>query len=164
MRKFFRALPLKWRPKVTAIEEAKDLAELSLDELIGNLKVYAMVLENDGVISNDGFDRGRGDRRKGVGSSRRERSCYGYGSKNHFVDDCPKVKVKKAFVGGAWSDGEDGDQIEKDATCLMAIGSQKIVLALDDIKLLKLIYALKNYVKGLEGIIVNLFSKIKDML
>ncbi|GJZ51118.1 retrovirus-related pol polyprotein from transposon TNT 1-94 [Tanacetum coccineum] len=125
MRKFFRVLPLKWLPKVTAIEEAKDLAELSLDELIGNLKVYAMVLENDGVISNDGFNRGRGDRRKGVGSSRRERSCYGCGSKNHFVDDCPKVKVKKAFVGGAWSDGEDGDQIEKDATCLMAIGSQK---------------------------------------
>nr|GEZ36222.1 UBN2 domain-containing protein [Tanacetum cinerariifolium] len=38
VRKFFCALPLKWRAKVTAIEEAKDLATLSLDELIGNLK------------------------------------------------------------------------------------------------------------------------------
>ncbi|GJU35000.1 zf-CCHC domain-containing protein [Tanacetum coccineum] len=51
VRKFLRALPLKWRAEVTAIEEAKDLATLSLDELIGNLKVYKMILENDGVAS-----------------------------------------------------------------------------------------------------------------
>ncbi|GKC26400.1 retrovirus-related pol polyprotein from transposon TNT 1-94, partial [Tanacetum coccineum] len=37
--------------KVTAIEEAKDLATLALDELIGNLKVYEMVLDNNGVRS-----------------------------------------------------------------------------------------------------------------
>ncbi|GKB18684.1 zf-CCHC domain-containing protein [Tanacetum coccineum] len=51
VRKFLRALPLKWRAKVTDIEEAKDLATLSLDELIENLKVYEMVLDNDGVVS-----------------------------------------------------------------------------------------------------------------
>ncbi|GKF27571.1 putative reverse transcriptase domain-containing protein, partial [Tanacetum coccineum] len=73
----------------------------------------------------DRFDIGHGDRSKGVGSSRRERSCYGCGRKNHFIDDCPRAKVKKAFVGGAWSNSEDGDQIEKGATCLTAIGSQK---------------------------------------
>nr|GEW29869.1 retrovirus-related Pol polyprotein from transposon TNT 1-94 [Tanacetum cinerariifolium] len=38
VRKFFRALHPKWRAKVTAIEESKDLTSLSLDELIGNLK------------------------------------------------------------------------------------------------------------------------------
>nr|GEV79874.1 UBN2 domain-containing protein [Tanacetum cinerariifolium] len=48
---FLRALPLKWRAKVMAIEEAKDLATIPLDELIGNLKVYEMVLDNDGVVS-----------------------------------------------------------------------------------------------------------------
>ncbi|GKC80952.1 hypothetical protein Tco_1136669 [Tanacetum coccineum] len=37
--------------KVTAIEEAKDLATLPLHELIGNIKVYKMVLDNDGVAS-----------------------------------------------------------------------------------------------------------------
>ncbi|GJZ42090.1 hypothetical protein Tco_0588976 [Tanacetum coccineum] len=36
-----------WRPKVTAIEESKDLSKLSLDELVGNLKVYKVVLEKD---------------------------------------------------------------------------------------------------------------------
>ncbi|GJX62296.1 retrovirus-related pol polyprotein from transposon TNT 1-94 [Tanacetum coccineum] len=51
VRKFLRTLPLKWRAKVTVIEEAKDLAKLLLDELIGNLKVYEMVLDNDGVGS-----------------------------------------------------------------------------------------------------------------
>ncbi|GJZ16632.1 hypothetical protein Tco_0552755 [Tanacetum coccineum] len=51
VRKFLRALLVKWRAKVTAIEEAKNLATLHLDELIGNLKVYEMVLENDGVVS-----------------------------------------------------------------------------------------------------------------
>ncbi|GKD30081.1 retrovirus-related pol polyprotein from transposon TNT 1-94, partial [Tanacetum coccineum] len=50
-RKFLYALSLKWKAKVTAIEEAKDLATLPLDELIGNLKVYEMILENDGVAS-----------------------------------------------------------------------------------------------------------------
>ncbi|GKA07775.1 hypothetical protein Tco_0686999 [Tanacetum coccineum] len=38
VRKFLRALPTKWHPKVTAIEESKDLSTLPLDELIGNLK------------------------------------------------------------------------------------------------------------------------------
>ncbi|GJT10272.1 hypothetical protein Tco_0857314 [Tanacetum coccineum] len=51
VRKFLRALPLKWMAKVTAIGEAKDLATLPLDELIDNIKVYEMVLENDGVVS-----------------------------------------------------------------------------------------------------------------
>ncbi|GJX94359.1 hypothetical protein Tco_0348945 [Tanacetum coccineum] len=46
-----RALPTKWHPKVTAIEESKDLSTLPLDELIGNLKVYKVVLEKDSEIS-----------------------------------------------------------------------------------------------------------------
>nr|GEV86383.1 zf-CCHC domain-containing protein/UBN2 domain-containing protein [Tanacetum cinerariifolium] len=33
------------------IEEAKDLTTLPLDELVENLKVYEMILENDGVVS-----------------------------------------------------------------------------------------------------------------
>nr|GFA32863.1 UBN2 domain-containing protein [Tanacetum cinerariifolium] len=37
----------KWRAKVTAIEESKDLTSLSLDELIGNLKVYEVIIKKD---------------------------------------------------------------------------------------------------------------------
>ncbi|GKB22245.1 hypothetical protein Tco_0856168, partial [Tanacetum coccineum] len=51
VRKFLRALPTKWRPKVTAIEESNDLSTLFLNELIGNLKVYEVVLEKDLEVS-----------------------------------------------------------------------------------------------------------------
>ncbi|GJR76386.1 hypothetical protein Tco_0088751 [Tanacetum coccineum] len=47
VRKFLRALHLKWRAKVTAIEESKNLTTLPLDELIGNLKVYEEVIKKD---------------------------------------------------------------------------------------------------------------------
>nr|GEU47883.1 zf-CCHC domain-containing protein/UBN2 domain-containing protein [Tanacetum cinerariifolium] len=47
VRKFLRALHLKWRANVTAIIESKDLTSLSLDELIGNLKVYEVIIKKD---------------------------------------------------------------------------------------------------------------------
>nr|GEX96311.1 zf-CCHC domain-containing protein/UBN2 domain-containing protein [Tanacetum cinerariifolium] len=47
VRKFLRALHLKWRVKVTAIEESKDLTSVSLDELIGNLKVYEVIINKN---------------------------------------------------------------------------------------------------------------------
>ncbi|GJW12908.1 hypothetical protein Tco_1578735 [Tanacetum coccineum] len=53
VRKFLRALPSKWRPKVTAIEESKDLSKLSLEELVGNLKVYEVILEKDLEIAKN---------------------------------------------------------------------------------------------------------------
>ncbi|GJR48669.1 hypothetical protein Tco_1316772 [Tanacetum coccineum] len=50
VRKFLRALLPKWRAKVMTIEESKDLTSLSLDELIGNLKVYEMIIKKDSEI------------------------------------------------------------------------------------------------------------------
>ncbi|GJT75657.1 hypothetical protein Tco_1042382 [Tanacetum coccineum] len=47
VRKFLRALHPKWRAKVTTIEESKDLTSLSLDGLIGNLKVHEMIIKKD---------------------------------------------------------------------------------------------------------------------
>ncbi|GKC36389.1 hypothetical protein Tco_1048773 [Tanacetum coccineum] len=47
VRKFLRALHPKWRAKVTDIEQSKDLTSLSLDELIGNLKVYEVIIKKD---------------------------------------------------------------------------------------------------------------------
>ncbi|GJR93094.1 putative ribonuclease H-like domain-containing protein [Tanacetum coccineum] len=81
--------------------------------------------DRENRFGNDGDRFDKGHRSKGVVRSRGKRNCYSCGSKNHFVYDCLKAKMKKAFIGGAWSDSEDGDQMEKDATCLMMIGSQK---------------------------------------
>ncbi|GKA69932.1 hypothetical protein Tco_0775996 [Tanacetum coccineum] len=47
VRKFLRALHPKWRAKVMAIEESKNLTTLPLDELIGNLKVYEVIIKKD---------------------------------------------------------------------------------------------------------------------
>ena len=38
---------------MTTIEKAKNLAELPLEELIGNLMVYEMILENDKANTKD---------------------------------------------------------------------------------------------------------------
>ncbi|GJZ43496.1 zf-CCHC domain-containing protein [Tanacetum coccineum] len=50
VRKFLRALHPKWRAKVKAIEESKDLTSLSLDEFIRNLKVLEMIIKKDSKI------------------------------------------------------------------------------------------------------------------
>ncbi|GJU50096.1 hypothetical protein Tco_1219651 [Tanacetum coccineum] len=41
---------LNGRAKVTIIEESKDLTSLSLNELIGNLKVHEMIIKKDSEI------------------------------------------------------------------------------------------------------------------
>nr|GEU74050.1 UBN2 domain-containing protein [Tanacetum cinerariifolium] len=45
--KIFKPLHPKWHAKVTAIEESKNLTSLSLDELIGYLKFYEVIIKND---------------------------------------------------------------------------------------------------------------------
>ncbi|GKG06003.1 zf-CCHC domain-containing protein, partial [Tanacetum coccineum] len=57
VRKFLRALNLKWRAKVIAIEESKDLTSLSLNELIGNLKVREMIIKKDSEIVKSKVER-----------------------------------------------------------------------------------------------------------
>ncbi|GJX60110.1 zf-CCHC domain-containing protein [Tanacetum coccineum] len=59
VRKFLRALHPKWRAKVTAIEESNDLTSLSLDELIGNLKVYEVIIKNDSEMVKDKREQNR---------------------------------------------------------------------------------------------------------
>ncbi|GJY37321.1 retrovirus-related pol polyprotein from transposon TNT 1-94, partial [Tanacetum coccineum] len=235
-RKFLRALPLRWRAKVTAIEEAKDLATLPLNDLIRNLKVYEMVLDNDGIgskttkgkvkslalkakvtreqtsddsDSQGGSDEdiyeeeveafnllagnfckffhkgnrfvhgnrfGNGDNRFGKGcgdsfenkggeSSKQKGACYNCGIEGHFASEYKEPKENKAFIGGAWSDSEDNDKHQNDATCLMAIDSQQ-----DNEELLKFN---KDFTKTFEKILKEkrvledkkskLSSKINDL-
>jgi len=42
VRKILRFLPHSWEAKVTAIQEAKDMNKITLDELIGNLQTYEL--------------------------------------------------------------------------------------------------------------------------
>ncbi|GJS21921.1 retrovirus-related pol polyprotein from transposon TNT 1-94 [Tanacetum coccineum] len=69
VRKFLRALHPKWRAKVMAIEESKDLTSLSLDELIGNLKVHEMIIKKDSEIV-----KAKGERRSLALKAKKESS------------------------------------------------------------------------------------------
>ncbi|GJS04519.1 retrovirus-related pol polyprotein from transposon TNT 1-94 [Tanacetum coccineum] len=142
VRKFLRALHPKWRAKVTAIEESKNLTTLSLDELIGNLKVYEEEVSDEDSSSSDSEDeeyamavkefkkffkrRGRfarqprGDRKtfqrsRNDGYDKSERKCFRCGDPNHFIGECskpPKNTDQRAFIGGVWSDNGE-DEVEK---------------------------------------------------
>nr|GEW53638.1 retrovirus-related Pol polyprotein from transposon TNT 1-94 [Tanacetum cinerariifolium] len=57
VKKFLRVLHPKWSANVMAIEESKDLTLLSLDELIGNLKVHEMIIKKDYEIVKAKVDR-----------------------------------------------------------------------------------------------------------
>ncbi|GJU63698.1 hypothetical protein Tco_1245533 [Tanacetum coccineum] len=59
VKKFLKALHSKWHVKVTAIEESKYLTSLSLDELIGNLKVYEVIIKKDYEIVKDKREQSR---------------------------------------------------------------------------------------------------------
>nr|GEU59752.1 hypothetical protein [Tanacetum cinerariifolium] len=120
------ALPRKERAKVTAIEEEKDLATLLLDELIGNLKVYEMVLDNDGVAFKITKEKFKSLALNAKGTREQTRD-----NKGHFASECKKSKENKAFVKGAWSDSEDDDEPQDDAICVMAIDSQEVCLKCD---------------------------------
>ncbi|GKB99521.1 retrovirus-related pol polyprotein from transposon TNT 1-94 [Tanacetum coccineum] len=157
VRKFLRALHLKWRAKVTAIEDSKDLTSLSPDELIGNLKVHELIIKKDSEIV-----KGKGERisltLKAKNESSDEESLTSKsedeeyamairdfkkffkrrgrcGDPNHLIGECPKPsrdKNQRAFVGVSWSDsGEEDDEKAKDETCLMAQASSGIRLGID---------------------------------
>nr|GEZ98828.1 UBN2 domain-containing protein [Tanacetum cinerariifolium] len=67
VRNFLKALHPKWRAKVTAIEESKNLSSLALDELINNLKVHEVVMKKDFKIY-----RGKKERVKSIALNKKE--------------------------------------------------------------------------------------------
>ncbi|GJR64164.1 zf-CCHC domain-containing protein [Tanacetum coccineum] len=67
VRKFLRSLHPQWRAKVTAIEESKDITSLSLDELIGNLKVHEMIIKKDYEIV-----KAKGERKSLASNAKKE--------------------------------------------------------------------------------------------
>nr|GEZ47717.1 UBN2 domain-containing protein [Tanacetum cinerariifolium] len=142
VRKFLRALHLKWHAKVMVIEQSKNLTTLPVDELTGNLKVYEEEVSDEDSSSSDSEDeeyamvvkefkkffkrrerfvrQPRGDRKtfqrsRNDGYGKSERKFFRCGDPNHLIEEClkpPKNNDQRAFIGGAWSDNVE-DEVEK---------------------------------------------------
>nr|GEU30897.1 retrovirus-related Pol polyprotein from transposon TNT 1-94 [Tanacetum cinerariifolium] len=132
--------------KVTTIKESKGLTSLSLDELIGNLKVHEMIIKKDSEIV-----KAKGERKSLALKAKKESSdgeCSTFGSedeeyamavrdfkkffKRREFPKPPKEKNQRAFVGGSCSEsGEEDDEKVKDETCLVAQASSEICHGVD---------------------------------
>nr|GEV58094.1 zf-CCHC domain-containing protein/UBN2 domain-containing protein [Tanacetum cinerariifolium] len=149
VRKYLKALHPKWRAKVTAIKELKDLTSLSLDELIRNLNVHEMIIKKDSEIVKAKVERKSlalkakkessdeecstfvsKDEEYAMANRKSDRKCFRCSDPNHLIGECPKPlkdKNQRAFVGGSWSDsGEEDDEKVKNETCLVAQASSKV--------------------------------------
>nr|GEV43548.1 hypothetical protein [Tanacetum cinerariifolium] len=75
-----------------------------------------------------GFAKGCGNSfgNKGGESLEPKGACYICGIEGYFASECRNPKENRAFIEGAWSDSEDGDEAQNDATCLMANDSQEV--------------------------------------
>nr|GEZ32721.1 hypothetical protein [Tanacetum cinerariifolium] len=149
VRKFFRALHSKWRAKVTAIEESKDLTSLSLEELIGNLKVHEMIIKKNFKIVKAKVERKFIALKAKKESSDEE--CLTFGSKDEEYT-MAVIDFKKFFKEEMWrpessywrmsktterqepksfcrrlldDSGEEDDEKVKDETCLVAHASSE---------------------------------------
>nr|GEV58405.1 hypothetical protein [Tanacetum cinerariifolium] len=158
VRKFLRALHPKWRAKVMAIEESKDLTSLSLDKLIRNLKVHEMIIKKDSEIAKAKVERKslalkakKGYSDEECLTSRSEDEEYPmairdfkklFKRRGRFMrrpessywrmSKTLKDKNRRAFVGGSWSDsGEEDDEKVNNETYLVAQASSEICLGVD---------------------------------
>nr|GEU96684.1 hypothetical protein [Tanacetum cinerariifolium] len=138
---FLRALHLKWRAKVMAIKESKNLTTLPLDELIGNLKVYEEVIKKDFETVKGKKKQSRSlalkvkkevsDEDSSRSNSEDEEYTMAIKEFNKFFKRRkrfpPNNNDQRAFIGGAWSDNRE-DEVEKtkDETCLVAQAPDEI--------------------------------------
>nr|GEU30036.1 retrovirus-related Pol polyprotein from transposon TNT 1-94 [Tanacetum cinerariifolium] len=135
------------RAKVTAIKESKDLTSLSLDELIGNLKVHEMIIKKDSEIVKAKVERKYLALMAKKESSNEECSTFRSEDKEYAmaVRDFKKFfkrrgkfmrqprNDKKTFQrsrddkNGSWSDsGEEDNEKVKNETCLVAQASSEV--------------------------------------
>ncbi|GJU61931.1 hypothetical protein Tco_1243766 [Tanacetum coccineum] len=151
VRKFLRALHPKWRAKVTAIEESKDLTSLSLDELIGNLKVHGCQTKKDSEIVKAKVER-KSLALKGGGGGGNERIIDDSGIYEE-VEYAMAVRVFRSSLKGRGrfgdkpettrrrskegrddqerDNGEEDDEKIKYETCLVAHAPNEICLGVD---------------------------------
>ncbi|GJV23705.1 hypothetical protein Tco_1376400 [Tanacetum coccineum] len=151
VRKFLRALHPKWSVKVTAIEESNDLTSLSLDELIGNLKVSEVIIKKDSEMVKEKREKNRSlalnakkeSSNDDSSTSDNEDEEYAmavrdfkkfFKRRGRFVrqshDETKSSQRNKENKNGkrSWSDSdEDEEEKTKDEKCLMTKASNEVL-------------------------------------
>nr|GEU47961.1 hypothetical protein [Tanacetum cinerariifolium] len=146
VRKFLRALHPKRRVKVTTNEESKDLTSLSIDELIGNLKVHEMIIKKDSEIVKVKVERKSlalmakkesSDEECSTSDSEDEEYAMAvrdfkklFKRRGRFIrqpqNDKKTFQRSRDDKNGSWSDsGEEDDEKIKNKTCLVAQASSE---------------------------------------
>nr|GEZ82657.1 zf-CCHC domain-containing protein/UBN2 domain-containing protein [Tanacetum cinerariifolium] len=100
-----------------AIGESKDISTLPLDELIGNLKVYEVVLEKDLEISKNKKENYKSLALKARKVLSKEEATSS--------DSNDEEYAMAAFVVRCWSDSEDDSK--KEEICLMARDDNEVL-------------------------------------
>ncbi|GJZ17847.1 hypothetical protein Tco_0553970 [Tanacetum coccineum] len=147
VRKFLSALHPKWRVKVTAIEESKDLTSLSLDKLIGNLKVYEVIIKKDKREQSRSLalkaKKESSDEDSSTFDSEDEEYAMAIKEFKKFFkrrgrfarqsrDERKSFQRRKDDKNGTWSNnGEDEEDKTNEETCLVAQASNKIRLGIN---------------------------------
>jgi hypothetical protein len=109
VQKILRSLPDKFNPKVSAIEELNDLKTLSIDQLLGTLTAYEMIINKDKSSTREASFKADKNtdsklddieakfvRRLKKGSGKYQGKfpfkCFNYGKIGHFSSKCPHQK------------------------------------------------------------------------
>ena len=113
MKKLLRAVPTKFLPIASTIEQFGDLKTMTVEETVGSLKVHEERLRGSGEQSGGQLlmtreewlkrtGRGEGSSgsrpRRDFGRGGRDRGrlrCYNYQGFGHFAADCKKPKREK---------------------------------------------------------------------
>ncbi|GAV76907.1 LOW QUALITY PROTEIN: zf-CCHC domain-containing protein/UBN2 domain-containing protein, partial [Cephalotus follicularis] len=128
VRKILRCLPRIWMPKVTAIEEAKDLRTLPLEDLLGLMTHELSIIKKDDEEemerkkkknlrrnSEEKFFK-KNNTKKGEPSKIEEIICYECNKPGHYKSDCLRLKKrskeKKAMIA-TWEDSDDSSSEEE---------------------------------------------------
>ncbi|GAV60818.1 LOW QUALITY PROTEIN: zf-CCHC domain-containing protein/UBN2 domain-containing protein, partial [Cephalotus follicularis] len=144
VRKLLGCLNDEWEPKVTAIEESKDLKVMEIEELLGSLMTHEEELEEEDYVlfakRFTKFARMNKARRfqkknlnKGEGSKMDPPTCFECNKPGHIKVDCPQLKKKKLFKKKAlkaWhfsdDDSSDDEVTEQVANlCFMALSDNE---------------------------------------